>query len=64
MNKKRFHLFTFNDKTEKEINDAAVKVKIELEMIMNAHFRTSPRLNQEITNVYLINNLLITHLKN
>ena len=64
MNKKRFYLFGSENKTAKQLNDEAVKVKIELEAIMAASFRTSSRLNREITTVYFVNNLLITHLNN
>ena len=64
MNKKRFYLFSSENKTAKQLNDEAVKVKAELEIIMAASFRTSPRLNREITTVYFINNLLVTHLNN
>lgn len=64
MNKKRFYLFTCENKTAKQLNDEVVKVKKELEAIMNAHFRPSPRLNREITTVYFVNNLLITYLNN
>jgi hypothetical protein len=54
----------FDNKNRAELNKDAEKVDAQMKAIMNGKFRTTERLNREITAVYFANKLLLTKTQN